>query len=143
MSIGAPINMSIDAPHVISIRSDLDIIVARMVARDIARKMGFNAIDQARIATATSELTRNILVYAREGMVTIREIHDNNRHGIKLIFEDRGPGIPDEMVANQNNNSVSAKAGIGISGSYRLMDQLDIETTIGIGTKITCHKWRR
>jgi serine/threonine-protein kinase RsbT len=137
--------MSREAPSVISIRSDLDIIAARMAARDIARKVGFSAIDQARIATATSELSRNILVYAQEGSVTIKQICNGgltNQVGIELVFEDRGPGITDANHLLQNDSSAGT-GGFGIAGSRRLMDQMDIETTVGMGTKITCHKWRR
>jgi serine/threonine-protein kinase RsbT len=133
--------MSTEAPSVISIRTDLDIIAARMAARDTARRIGFNAIDQARIAAATSELARNILLYATEGNVTIREIFLNNRHGIELVFEDKGPGINDANRFMQN--TTTRPDGFGLAGSSRLMDQKDIETTIGVGTRIICHKWRR
>jgi serine/threonine-protein kinase RsbT len=133
--------MSTEAPSVISIRTDLDIIAARMAARDTARRIGFNAIDQARIAAATSELARNILLYATEGNVTIREIFLNNRHGIELVFEDKGPGINDANRFMQN--TTTRPDGFGLAGSSRLMDQMDIETTIGVGTRIICHKWRR
>lgn len=130
---------SIGALSVISIRSDLDIIAARMAARDVARKIGFSTVDQARIATATSELTRNILVHANEGSVTIREARSNNRRGIELIFEDQGPGIPD--VNRALKEELSGASGFGLAGSRRLMDQLEIDTTIGLGSTITCYKW--
>ncbi len=113
-----------------------------MAARDVARKIGFSAIDQARIATATSELSRNILLHAREGNVTIREIRLNNRYGIEIIFEDEGPGI-DNATGLSNHQDTADQSGFGLAGSYRLMDQMDVQTTIGIGTRIVCHKWRR
>lgn len=131
------------APNVISIRSDLDIIAARMAARDVARSAGFNAIDQARIATAASELTRNILAYAQEGTVTITEVRDKNRRGIELIFEDQGPGISDINRLLREDTTTPGTSGFGISGSRRLMDQLEIDTTIGLGTRIICQKWLR
>jgi len=115
-----------------------------MAARDVARKLGFSAIDQARIATATSELSRNILLHALEGNVTIREIRLNNRHGIEIIFEDQGPGINNATgLSNHKDADTSSQSGFGLAGSYRLMDQMDVQTTIGIGTRIVCHKWRR
>ncbi|NJN65986.1 MAG: anti-sigma regulatory factor [Chloroflexaceae bacterium] len=135
--------MSTEALQVISIRSDLDIIAARMAAREIARKLGFSAVDQARIATATSELSRNILVHAEEGNVTIREIHAHNKRGIELIFEDKGPGIANANGLAQDDTVAPGKSGFGLSGSRRLMDQMDIETTIGVGTRIICQKWLR
>ncbi len=132
---------SIGALSVISIRSDLDIIAARMAVRDVARKIGFSTVDQARIATATSELTRNILVHANEGRVTIREVRSNNRRGIELIFEDQGPGIPDVNRTLKEDSVLAGASGFGLAGSRRLMDQMEIDTTIGLGSTITCYKW--
>lgn len=114
-----------------------------MAARDVARSAGFNAIDQARIATAASELTRNILAYAQEGTVTITEVRDKNRRGIELIFEDQGPGISDINRLLREDTTTPGTSGFGISGSRRLMDQLEIDTTIGLGTRIICQKWLR
>lgn len=131
------------APNIVSIRSDLDIIAARMAARDAARKIGFSNIDQARIATATSELTRNILMYAREGSVIIRAVQSDKRYGIEIVFEDKGPGIPLTKDMLQNDSANQDSMGYGLSGSRRLMDQMEIETTTGIGTRIICHKWLR
>ena len=136
-------DLSKEAPSIISIRSDMDIVAARMAARMAARQMGFNTIDQARIATATSELSRNILVYAKEGSVTIREIHSAHRHGIEIIFEDRGPGIADTNELQNNDTNDTATKGFGLSGSRRLMDTMVIDSTSGIGTRIICQKWRR
>lgn len=130
-------------PNVVSIRSDPDIIAARMAARDLARSMGFNAIDQARIATATSELARNIYMYAREGRVIINQVHANNRDGIEIIFEDQGPGIVDIASFLHDGATTTGKTGMGLFGSRRLMDELEVETAQGIGTKIICRKWLR
>ena len=82
-------------PKVINIQSDLDIVAARMAARDMAKAMGFGAIDQARIATAISELARNIYLYAGEGTVTVSEVQQGIRKGLEVICEDQGPGIAD------------------------------------------------
>ncbi len=129
------------APHLISVRADSDIIAARMAARDMARSMGFSAIDQARIATATSELTRNILVYAGEGTVTLSQVHDNNRIGIEMVFIDQGPGIANVEQLLQNSAMVGGVPGMGMAGTRRLMDDMDIESTVGVGTRVTCRKW--
>lgn len=129
------------APHLISIRSDSDIIAARMAARDVARSMGFSAIDQARIATATSELTRNILVYAHEGTVTISQVQDNKRRGVEMIFEDEGPGIADIDQFLQDNHPHGNPTCMGLAGTRRLMDEMEIESTVGVGTRIVCRKW--
>jgi serine/threonine-protein kinase RsbT len=137
------LTLSKEAPNIISIRSDMDIVAARMAARTAARKMGFHTIDQARIAATTSELTRNILTYATEGTVTIQEIHAANRHGIEIIFEDKGPGITNISQFLERNNYQRADKGFGLSGSRRLMDNMEIVTTTGVGTRIICQKWLR
>lgn len=129
------------APHLISVRSDSDIIAARMAARDMARSMGFSAIDQARIATATSELTRNILIYAGEGTVTLSQVQRDGRSGIEMVFADQGPGIAEVEQSLQNGTSAGGIPGMGLAGTRRLMDEMDIESTIGVGTRITCRKW--
>lgn len=127
---------------VTAIRSDLDIVTARTVARDIARMQGFGAIDQARIATAVSELARNIFLYAQTGDVTARTIEQNGRKGIELQFRDDGPGITDLDQAMQDGFTTSRGMGKGLPGARRLMDDFDIKTQAGAGTTITCRKWR-
>ncbi len=127
---------------VAAIRSDLDIVIARTLARDTAKSLGFGAIDQARIATAVSELARNIFLYAGTGSVTVREIDRSGRKGIEIICEDQGPGIPDVKLVMQDGYSTSRGMGMGLPGAKRLMDEFDIRSHEGVGTKITCRKWR-
>ncbi|NJN65192.1 MAG: anti-sigma regulatory factor [Chloroflexaceae bacterium] len=124
------------------IRSDLDIVIARTLARDTARSLGFGPIDQARIATAVSELARNIFLYAGSGSVTVREIERGLRRGIEIVCEDQGPGIPDIELSLQDGYSTSRGMGMGLPGARRLMDEFDIQTQAGVGTTITCRKWR-
>lgn len=124
------------------IRSDLDIVIARTLARDTAKSLGFGPIDQARIATAVSELARNIYLYAGTGSVTVREVEKNVRKGIEIICEDNGPGIPDIETALQDGYSTSRGMGMGLPGAKRLMDEFDIKTGDGTGTTISCRKWR-
>lgn len=127
---------------VATIRSDLDIVIARTLARDTAKLLGFGAIDQARIATAVSELARNIFLYAGTGSVTVREIERTGRRGIEIICEDQGPGIADVSVVMQDGYSTSRGMGMGLPGAKRLMDEFDIRSAEGVGTTITCRKWR-
>ena len=128
---------------IISINSDLDIVAARMVARDTARALGFGAIDQARIATAISELARNIYLYAGEGSVTVKEATNGLRRGIEVVCEDRGPGIADISVVMQDGYTSSKGMGMGLPGAKRLMDEFEINSKLGIGTKVVCRKWAR
>ena len=125
-----------------AIRSDLDIVIARTLARDTAKNMGFGAIDQARIATAVSELARNIFLYAGTGTVTVREIERAGRKGIEIFCEDQGPGIANIDTVMQDGYSTSRGMGMGLPGAKRLMDEFDIRSQEGVGTTITCRKWR-
>ncbi|ABY35871.1 MULTISPECIES: anti-sigma regulatory factor [Chloroflexus] len=124
------------------IRSDLDIVIARTMARDMAKALGFGPIDQARIATAVSELARNIFLYAGTGNVTVRDIEKGSRKGIEIICEDQGPGIPNIDLVMQDGYSTSRGMGMGLPGAKRLMDEFDIKSKEGVGTTIVCRKWR-
>ncbi|GIV91633.1 MAG: hypothetical protein KatS3mg056_0342 [Chloroflexus sp.] len=125
------------------IRSDLDIVIARTMARDMAKALGFGPIDQARIATAVSELARNIFLYAGTGNVTVRDIEKGSRKGIEIICEDQGPGIPNIDLVMQDGYSTSRGMGMGLPGAKRLMDEFDIKSKEGVGTTIVCRKRRR
>lgn len=127
----------------VSIRADFDIVAARIAARNAARRLGFGTIDQARIATATSDLARSMLVHAGEGSVTISAVEDSTRRGLRIVFEDHGPPIvgPDELV--QNGTPAGSSTSYGLSSSERLMDELQVESALNSGTRITCYKWLR
>jgi serine/threonine-protein kinase RsbT len=129
-------------PKTAVIRSDLDIVIARTMARDAAKTLGFGAIDQARIATAVSELARNIFLYAGTGNVTVREIEKPGKKGIEIVCEDQGPGIPSIDLVMQDGYSTSRGMGMGLPGAKRLMDEFNIRSQEGVGTTITCRKWK-
>jgi serine/threonine-protein kinase RsbT len=129
-------------PKTAVIRSDLDIVIARTLARDSARALGFGPIDQARIATAVSELARNIFLYAGTGNVIVREVEKPGRKGIEIVCEDQGPGIADIDLVMQDGYSTSRGMGKGLPGAKRLMDDFSIRSQQGIGTTITCRKWK-
>ena len=127
----------------IAIRSDLDIVTARVGGRDLAKALGFGVIDQARVATAISELARNVVLYAGEGEVNLRRVQDGVRVGIETVCVDQGPGIPDVEVALRDGYSTSNGLGMGLPGTKRLMDEFEIESVVGLGTKVTIRKWLR
>ncbi len=129
----------------IPIYSDLDMVNARVGGRDLAKTLGFGVIDQARIATAISELARNIVLYAGEGEVILRRIHDSSgqRVGLEAICADRGPGIPDIELAMRDGYSTSNGLGMGLPGTRRLMDEFEIDSIPGRGTTVTIRKWLR
>jgi serine/threonine-protein kinase RsbT len=133
--------MSSQQGNITSVRSDLDIVAARSMARDIAKALGFRAIDQARIATAVSELARNILLYAGTGEVIARQVDRNGRKGIEVEFRDQGPGIGNIDQVMQDGYTTSRGMGMGLPGARRLMDDFEIQSQMGEGTTIVCRKW--
>lgn len=140
--MAAPTSKKVDdkrivAPNVVSIRSEQDIIAARMAARDVARKIGFNAVDQARIAMAASNLARNIVLQAGEGSVTINQIQRDREYGIELVFEDQRQG------ADADAPPAAAAPTLLPDASQDLMDEIDTTNATDSGTRITCRKWRR
>jgi len=124
----------------IKIREEADILKARNAAKVMAMDMGFGLVDQTRIATAVSELARNVFTYAGEGEVQIQEDCKPQR-GIKVTFIDRGPGIEDVDLALTDGFSTGRSMGKGLPGAKRLMDSLEIETQPGKGTTVTVEKW--
>ena len=124
----------------IEIASEEGIIVARQKVRELASNMGFRIVDQTRIATAVSELARNIQRFAGKGVVTIFSIQ-GDRKGIKIVCEDDGPGIADIEMAMTDGYSTTKSLGLGLPGAKRLMDEFQIESEVGKGTKVTITKW--
>lgn len=124
-----------------SILTEWDIVAARQMGRSEAKAIGFGAVDQARITTAISELARNIYLYAEQGSVTIGRFEKEDKVGIRVIAEDYGPGISDVQLVLQDGYSSSYGLGAGLPGVKRLMDEFDIQTEVGEGTKITIVKW--
>jgi len=125
----------------IPIASDLDIIRARQTGRTEASKLGFSSTDLTLIATAISELARNIVMYAKEGEMIVRLVRASERQGIVVIARDKGPGIPDVRQTLQDGYSTSRSLGLGLPGVRRLMDEFEIESQVGQGTIVTVKKW--
>lgn len=125
----------------IPIRSDLDIVQARQEGRTMASEIGFNGSDLTVVATAISELARNILKYARVGEIVLRQVHQSPKRGILIIARDEGPGIPDVQLALRDGYTTSQGLGLGLPGTRRLMDEFEIHSTVGRGTTVTVKKW--
>jgi serine/threonine-protein kinase RsbT len=128
-------------PIRVPIRVDGDIVTARQQGRALAEQVGFNGSDLTCIATAISELGRNILRYAVSGEVILRPAQVGTKKGIVVVAHDEGPGIPDIALAMQDGYSTSSSLGLGLPGTRRLMDELKIESVIGRGTTVTARKW--
>jgi serine/threonine-protein kinase RsbT len=122
-----------------------DIVASRQRAREVARQLGFGAVDQSRIATAVSELARNVVRYATDGRgeVSIREVEAAGRVGIEIVVLDEGPGIPDVDQALRDGFTSGGGMGMGLPGTRRLMDEMTVDSTVGRGTTVTIRKWRR
>lgn len=127
----------------VPIRSDAGIVTARQTGRELAALLGFGATDQALVATAISELARNILLYAKKGEIDLRLVQDGERRGIAVTARDEGPGIPDVSRALEIGYSTSGSLGLGLPGVRRLMDEFEIDSQVGRGTTVSVKKWRR
>lgn len=127
----------------VKIINEWDIVAARQLGRNVAKDLGFGTVDQARVTTAISELARNIYLYAGQGTVAIEKVHRNGKAGMKIIAVDEGPGIKDIRKVMEDGYTTSGGLGAGLPGVKRLMDEFDIDSTPGKGTKILATKWLR
>lgn len=125
----------------VEIITEWDIIAARQLGRNEAKAIGFDAVDQARITTAISELARNIYLYARAGEIVLERIRDENKVGIRIIATDQGPGITNSRKVIEDGYSTSGSLGAGLPGVKRLMDKMDIQSSVGEGTIVVIEKW--
>jgi len=117
-------------------------VAARSEVRALAAAVGFRLLDQTRLATVTSELARNILKYAKRGRLIAQPTSGpQGRAGIRLIFEDKGPGIPDIDAAMRDGFTTDRGLGKGLPGSKRLVDEFSIESEVGRGTRVTIIRW--
>jgi len=128
--------------EVLPIKSDADVVLVRQVVRNLAVELQFGIVDQTKIVTAASELARNALDYGGGGTATIESIEQTGRRGLRLIFEDRGPGIPDVQLALKDGYSTGNGLGLGLSGARRLSSEFAIESEVGVGTKVTIARWK-
>jgi serine/threonine-protein kinase RsbT len=119
-----------------------DVVAVRQAVRQRAVQMGFNIVDQTKIVTAASELARNTLHYGGGGTLRIDEVQQGTRRGLRLVFEDNGPGIPDVALAMKDGFTTGNGLGLGLSGAKRLSNQFEIESRPGEGTRVTIVRWR-
>jgi serine/threonine-protein kinase RsbT len=124
-----------------AIATEADIVAARRSGRRLAKSAGFTTADLTTIATAISEVARNIRSYAGEGEMTITVIERGNRRGLEVTAEDQGPGIVDVERALADGYSTGSGMGLGLPGARRLMDELTVDSTVGVGTTVVMRKW--
>ena len=125
----------------VPIATDDDIVTARQEGRRLSAELGFSSTDLTLIATAISEVARNIRLYAGEGQILLRLVHDGSRDGIIVVARDEGPGIADVELAMQDGYSTIGSSGLGLPGARRLMDEFEIHSKVGEGVTITMKKW--
>ncbi|OLE55841.1 MAG: anti-sigma regulatory factor [Acidobacteria bacterium 13_1_20CM_3_53_8] len=127
----------------LALENDRDIAVARGLVRKIASDLGFRLIDQTRLATVASELARNVIKYAGSGRLIAQPTESaSGRAGLRLIFEDKGPGISNIGNAMRDGFTTGGGLGKGLPGSRRLVDEFNIESEIGQGTRVTIVRWK-
>jgi serine/threonine-protein kinase RsbT len=125
-----------------AIRSQEDIVRVRQATRERAVAQGFSLVDQTKLVTAASELARNTLDYGGGGEVTIELLYEGARKGVRLVFVDRGPGIPDIQLALKDGFTTGNGLGLGLSGARRLCNEFSLESKPGEGTRVAIARWR-
>ncbi len=133
--------MSNELIQKIEIASDLDVASSRKIVREECQRFGFSITDITRIVTAASELSRNIFLYAGKGTLELNKVEYDGRIGIELIFKDEGPGIENFEKSMEYGFENINGLGLGLRGTKRLMDEMEIQSELGKGTKITVKKW--
>lgn len=126
----------------VEIRSSDDVVKVRQQTRVAAVEAGLSLVDQTKVITAASELARNTLDYGGGGELRLEVVDEGSRRGVRLIFEDRGPGIADIEQALKDGFTTGSGLGLGLSGARRLSNEFAIESKVGIGTKITIARWK-
>ena len=124
------------------IRSSQDVVAVRQMVREWAVYAGFSLVDQTKIVTAASELARNTLTHGGGGTVRLEALNDGSRRGLRVVFEDRGPGIPDVEQALRDGFTTAGGLGLGLGGAKRLSSEFEIDSAPGQGTRVAITRWR-
>lgn len=134
--------MQVQRLNQLPIRTDEDVVVVRQRVRAGAVGIGMSLVDQTKIVTAASELARNTLEHGQGGVLKIEVVNNGVRNGVRLTFEDRGPGIADVGLALTDHHSTGGGLGLGLGGAKRLCDEFQISSEVGEGTTVTVIRWK-
>jgi serine/threonine-protein kinase RsbT len=134
--------MIILSKEALSISKEQDVVLFRNRVKELSTKIKMGLVNQTKLITAGSELVRNMLKYANGGKVAMEIVSQNNQTGVRLVFEDKGPGIPDLKLAMQDGYSTGKSLGLGLPGTKRLVNVFDIKSTVGKGTTVSIIKWK-
>ncbi len=134
--------MAVTKTETLPVRTEHDIVLARQAVRRLALELGFGLVDQTKIVTAASELARNTVVYGGGGELLCESLSEMPKRGLRLTFKDQGPGIPDLSLALKDGWTSGSGMGLGLSGARRLVNEFDIDTAPGRGTRVTVTRWK-
>lgn len=134
--------MIVARDETLPVRTSDDVVRVRQQARTRAVEVGFGLVDQTKVVTAASELARNTVNYGGGGTVRLQILQDAGRKGLRLTFEDHGPGIPDIDIALRDGYSTGGGLGLGLSGAKRLSNEFEIHSKPGEGTRVTITRWK-
>ena len=124
------------------VRKEDDVVLVRQAVRKWAQELGFGLVDQTKVVTAASELARNALIHGGGGTALLEVLNEGVRRGLRLTFMDQGPGIPDVEMALKEGYTTGSGLGLGLPGSKRLVNEFDIVSRVGEGTRVTITKWK-
>jgi serine/threonine-protein kinase RsbT len=124
------------------LKNEHDIVLGRQTVRRLAQEQTFSLVDQTKLVTAASELARNALIYGGGGTLKWEVLKDGNKSGVRLTFQDAGPGIPNLELALTDGWSSGSGMGLGLTGARRLVNEFDIQSTVGSGTRVTVTRWK-
>jgi serine/threonine-protein kinase RsbT len=127
--------------EILQIQSDADVVRVRQMTRELAVALGFRLVDQTKIVTAASELARNTLIHGGGGAVVLETLREGERHGVRLTFTDKGPGIADVTRALADGYTTGSGLGLGLGGAKRLSNEFEISSAPGQGTRVRIARW--
>ena len=133
--------MAVVFSETVPLASEPDIVIVRRRVREVAAQIGLSLVDQTKVITAASELARNTLVYGGGGFMQLESLN-GPRLGVRLTFKDNGPGIPDSELALRDGFTTGSGLGLGLGGTKRLVNEFDIESKVGQGTRVTITRWK-
>jgi serine/threonine-protein kinase RsbT len=134
--------MPITKEQIVPVRVEQDVVGARQAVRQWAEQLRFSLVDQTKLVTAASELARNTVVYGGGGTMCLQALNEGPRNGLRLIFEDRGPGIADIELALKDGYTTGSGLGLGLGGAKRLVNEFEIQSKPGAGTRVAITRWR-
>lgn len=134
--------MPVTRTEALELRSASDVVIVRQIVRKWAIEAGFSLVDQTKMVTAASELARNTIDYGGGGLARVELLNEGARRGLRVAFEDQGPGIPDIQQALTDHYTTGNGLGLGLGGAKRLVNEFDIRSRVGVGTRVVITRWK-